>query len=82
MTELNKAIRHLILACGMTDAALSCRTGIPTISIRRYRRGEGKPSLERAISILAVAYQARPHKQELPESAKYLSIGDVLHRED
>ncbi len=79
MTELNKAIIHIIAACGMTDAALSKRTGIPEASLCKYRRGEARPSFERAVFLLTAAYKARP--KEIPERAKYKSMGDMLFGE-
>ena len=82
MNSLSNAISQLIQVTGRTDEQLSRQTGIPASTIAKYRRAEGEPPLIRAMLILAAAYQARPHKQELPESAKYLSIGNVLHRED
>lgn len=82
MTELNKAIAHLISACGMKDEELSRRTGIPAVSIGRYRRGEGEPSIERAVILLSTAYKAKPRTKDIPERAKYKSIGDMLYRED
>lgn len=80
MTELNKAIMHIITACGMTDAALSKRTGIPEVSLGKYRHGETRPSFERAVLLLSAAYKARP--QNIPERAKYKSIGDMLYGEE
>ncbi len=79
MTELNKAIMHIIAACGMTDAALSKRTGIPEVSIGKYRHGENRPSFERAVFLLTIAYKAKP--KDIPEQAKYKSIGDMLYGE-
>ena len=81
MTELNKAIMHIVAACGMTDAKLSRRTGIPEASIGKYRHGETRPSFERAVFLLTIAYKTKRAK-DIPEQVKYKSIGDVLFGEE
>lgn len=82
MTELNKAIMHIVAACGMTDAKLSRRTGIPEASIGKYRHGETRPSFERAVFLLTIAYKTKAGHKDIPEDVKYKSIGDVLFGEE
>lgn len=82
MTELNKAIMHIVAACGMTDAALTKRTGISQQSIGKYRSGEVRPTLERAISLLTIAYKTKANHKDIPEDVKYKSIGDMLFGEE